>query len=70
MRSCATVPTGSLLRFGLDPSGRLVAASGVASGTAIAKDIRLAELLIAKQASPDPVQLADPAVSLKALSRS
>ena len=45
---------GTVLRFGLDGSGRLVAACGVAAGTAIAKDIRLAEMLIAKRATPDP----------------
>ena len=45
---------GTELRFGLDGSDRLVAACGVAPGTAIAKDIRLAEMLIAKRATPDP----------------
>ena len=43
-----------MLHFGLDDRGRLVAASGVAEGTAVAKDIRLAELLIAARAHPDP----------------
>jgi 3-phenylpropionate/trans-cinnamate dioxygenase ferredoxin reductase component len=62
-------PDGAVLRFGLDADGRLVAASAVAEGTGIAKDIRLAELLIAGGARPDPALLADPAASLKALSR-
>jgi 3-phenylpropionate/trans-cinnamate dioxygenase ferredoxin reductase subunit len=61
---------GVVLHFGLDDSGRLVAASGVAVGTAVAKDIRLAELLIAARAHPDPAALADPAVTLKSLSSS
>ncbi len=58
---------GTELRFGLDGSERLVAACGVAAGTAIAKDIRLAEMLIAKRATPDPTALADPSVNLKSL---
>ena len=55
------------VRFGLDHDGRLVAATGVAPGTGIAKDIRLAEMLIAKRAAPDPAALADPTVNLKRL---
>jgi 3-phenylpropionate/trans-cinnamate dioxygenase ferredoxin reductase subunit len=58
---------GVVLHFGLDDEGRLVAASGVAEGTAVAKDIRLAELLIAGRTHPDPAALADPAVTLKSL---
>ncbi len=58
---------GIAIRFGLDGDGRLVAASGVAVGAAVAKDIRLAEMLIAKRATPTPAQLADPTVSLKSL---
>jgi 3-phenylpropionate/trans-cinnamate dioxygenase ferredoxin reductase subunit len=60
---------GVVLHFGLDDEGRLVAASGVAEGTAVAKDIRLAELLIAGRAHPDPASLGDPAVTLKSLLR-
>jgi 3-phenylpropionate/trans-cinnamate dioxygenase ferredoxin reductase subunit len=55
------------VRFGLDHDGRLVAATGVAPGTGIAKDIRLAEMLIASRAAPDPAALADPTVNLKRL---
>jgi 3-phenylpropionate/trans-cinnamate dioxygenase ferredoxin reductase component len=55
------------IRFGLDHDGRLVAATGVAPGTGIAKDIRLAEMLIAARAAPDPAALADPTVNLKRL---
>jgi 3-phenylpropionate/trans-cinnamate dioxygenase ferredoxin reductase subunit len=60
---------GVLLHFGLDDRGRLVAASGVAEGTAVAKDIRLAELLIGARAHPDPAALADPVTTLKSLAR-
>jgi len=60
---------GVVLHFGLDDGGRLVAASGVAEGTAVAKDIRLAELLIAARARPDRAALADPATTLKSLAR-
>jgi 3-phenylpropionate/trans-cinnamate dioxygenase ferredoxin reductase component len=58
---------GATVRFGLDAEGRLVCASGVASGTSIARDIRLAEMLIAQRAHPTLEELADPAVSLKSL---
>jgi 3-phenylpropionate/trans-cinnamate dioxygenase ferredoxin reductase component len=58
---------GAVLRFGLDAEGRLVSASGVAPGTSIARDIRLAEMLIAQRAHPAVDELADPAVSLKSL---
>jgi 3-phenylpropionate/trans-cinnamate dioxygenase ferredoxin reductase component len=58
---------GAEIRFGLDHEGRLVAATGLAPGTGIAKDIRLAEMLIAERASPPAAALADPAVSLKSL---
>ncbi len=47
--------------------GRLVGASGIGVGNTVARDIRLAEMLIAKQAKPDAAALADPAVQLKAL---
>ncbi|MGH9133509.1 MAG: NAD(P)/FAD-dependent oxidoreductase, partial [Ilumatobacteraceae bacterium] len=58
---------GTELRLGLDQRRRLVAAAGVAPGTRIAKDIRLAEMLIARRAAPDPAALADPSVNLKSL---
>ncbi len=58
---------GATVRFGLDESGRLVCASGVAPGTSIARDIRVAEMLIAQRAHPSVEELADPNVSLKSL---
>jgi 3-phenylpropionate/trans-cinnamate dioxygenase ferredoxin reductase subunit len=60
-------PDGVEIWFGLDVGGRLVAAAGVGPGNAVARDIRLAEMLIARRAAPDPVMLADPAVALKSL---
>jgi 3-phenylpropionate/trans-cinnamate dioxygenase ferredoxin reductase component len=62
-------PDGVELRFGLGPDGRLVSAAAIGSGNAVAKDIRLAEMLIAAPAAPDPAALSDPNVQLKALLR-
>jgi 3-phenylpropionate/trans-cinnamate dioxygenase ferredoxin reductase component len=45
---------GASIVFGLDGSGRVVSAAGVATGTKIAKDIRLAEMLIAGRAPMSP----------------
>jgi 3-phenylpropionate/trans-cinnamate dioxygenase ferredoxin reductase subunit len=53
--------------FHLDAQGRLVAASGIGKGNAIAREVKLAEMLIARQAIPTASALADPAVQLKAL---
>ncbi|MEZ5535419.1 MAG: FAD-dependent oxidoreductase [Thiolinea sp.] len=60
---------GALIQFELNDEGRLVAAGGLGEGNSVAKDIRLAEMLIAKGIHPDPEQLADPAVNLKKLLR-
>ena len=57
----------AFILFHLADDGRLVAASGIARGNAVAKDIRLAEMLIAKGAKPDPAALAQPEVKLKSL---
>ena len=51
----------------IDAAGRLVGASGIGPGNSIARDVKLAEMLIGKKASPSPAQLADPSVALKAL---
>jgi 3-phenylpropionate/trans-cinnamate dioxygenase ferredoxin reductase component len=58
---------GAFLLFHLADDGRLMAASGIGPGRAAAKDIRLAELMIAKRARPAPDELAAPDVKLKAL---
>jgi 3-phenylpropionate/trans-cinnamate dioxygenase ferredoxin reductase component len=58
---------GAQLLFHLAADGRLVAASGVGLLGKIAREIRLAEMLIAQRAAPDPDALASPAVKLKTL---
>jgi 3-phenylpropionate/trans-cinnamate dioxygenase ferredoxin reductase subunit len=58
-------PDGVEIWFGLDAAGRLVAAAAAGSGNAVARDIGLAEMLIALRATPDPVALANPAIALE-----
>lgn len=60
---------GAMILFHLSADGRLVAASGIGVGNAVAKDIRLAEMLIARGATPAVQSLQDPAINLKALLR-
>ncbi|MGF6254780.1 NAD(P)/FAD-dependent oxidoreductase [Ensifer sp. LBL] len=60
---------GGELEFYLD-GGRLVAAAGLGFGNGLAKEIKLAEMLIAAGVSPDPGALADASVNLKALLKS
>jgi 3-phenylpropionate/trans-cinnamate dioxygenase ferredoxin reductase subunit len=57
----------AFILFHLDNGGRLLAASGIARGNSVAKDIRLAEMLIAKGAKADPAALAQPEFKLKSL---
>lgn len=59
----------SLILFHLAVDGRLVAASGLGVGNAVARDIRLAEMLIASRAAPDREFLGDPNSKLKSLLR-
>lgn len=58
---------GAFILFHLKQDGRLVAASGIGQGNAVARDIRLAEMLIAKSVHPDIGALAAPSVKLKSL---
>lgn len=58
---------GAFILFHLDREGRLLAASGIGKGNAVARDIRLAEMLISAAARPDPHALASPATKLKSL---
>lgn len=58
---------GAFILFHLDAEGRLLAASGIGPGNAVARDIRLAEMLIAARSRPDPAALAAPDVKLKKL---
>ncbi len=57
----------AFILFHLDDSGRLLAASGIGRGNAVARDIRLAEMLIAARAHPDPEALTASHVKLKSL---
>jgi 3-phenylpropionate/trans-cinnamate dioxygenase ferredoxin reductase component len=58
---------GAFILFHLDAGGRLVAASGIGVGNAVARDIKLAEMLIARRAHPLPAQLREAGVKLKSL---
>jgi 3-phenylpropionate/trans-cinnamate dioxygenase ferredoxin reductase subunit len=57
----------AFILFHLDARGRVVAASGIGQGNAVARDIRLAEMLISKRATPDPAALAQAQFKLKSL---
>ena len=61
------VGEGSFIVFHIDADGRLLAASGIGPGNSVARDIRLAEMLIAARARPDPAALVAPNVKLKSL---
>ena len=58
---------GGVFFFHLAADGRLVAASAVGPNARIARDIKIAELLIAARAMPDPTALAAPGVKLRSL---
>lgn len=57
----------SFVMFHRDHDGRLVGASGIGPGNSIARDVKMAEMLIGKRAAPTAEQLADPTVQLKVL---
>ncbi|MEI8179630.1 FAD-dependent oxidoreductase [Aestuariivirga sp.] len=57
----------SFVMFHRDHEGRLVGASGIGPGNSIARDVKLAEMLIGKRAAPTAEQLADPSIQLKVL---
>ncbi len=61
------VGAGAFILFHLAADGRLLAASGIGPGNAVARDIRLAEMLIAKGAHPPREKLAAPETKLKTL---
>jgi 3-phenylpropionate/trans-cinnamate dioxygenase ferredoxin reductase subunit len=48
----------------------LVSAAGIGTGNSVAKDIRLAEMLIAAQKTMNPAELSDPNLNLKKLLKS
>ncbi|MEJ1938027.1 oxidoreductase C-terminal domain-containing protein, partial [Nostoc sp. NIES-2111] len=55
------------LNLHLAADGRLVAASAFGPNGLIGREVRLAEMLIARAARPDPDALASPQVRLKSL---
>lgn len=57
----------SFILFHLDLDGHLVSASGIGPGNAVARDIRLAEMLISANARPPVDALASASVRLKSL---
>lgn len=58
---------GAFILFHLDVGGRLISASGIGTGNAVARDIRLAEMLIAAGKRPNPEALGSSETKLKAL---
>ncbi|OCP18573.1 MULTISPECIES: FAD-dependent oxidoreductase [unclassified Ensifer] len=58
---------GAFILFHLDASGRLISASGIGTGNAVARDIRLAEMMIAAGKRPNPQALGSSETKLKAL---
>jgi len=58
---------GAFIVFRLAADGRLVAASGIGPANAVAKDIRIAEMLIGRKACPSPAVLSSPDAKLKSL---
>jgi 3-phenylpropionate/trans-cinnamate dioxygenase ferredoxin reductase subunit len=59
--------SGAFILFHIAGDGTLLAASGIGPGNAVAKDIKLAELLISRRARPAPDLLARADVKLKSL---
>jgi 3-phenylpropionate/trans-cinnamate dioxygenase ferredoxin reductase component len=57
----------SLVLFHLAEDGTLMGASGIGVGNAIGRDIKLAEMMMAKNLKPSPEALADPTQQLKSL---
>ncbi|HTN97760.1 MAG TPA: FAD-dependent oxidoreductase [Nordella sp.] len=58
---------GGFILFHLGDDGRLVAAGGFGPGTQVARDMRIAEKMIARRQRPDPARLAAAEVKLKSL---
>ena len=57
----------TLVLFHLADDGTLMGASGIGPGTSIGRDIKMSEMMMAKNMKPSPEVLADPAQPLKAL---
>lgn len=63
------LPAGAELLFQLGEDGRLLCASGLGPGNSVAKEIRIAETLMARGIRPPAQALQDPAFNLKTLLR-
>ncbi len=64
----ARVPSeGALVLFHMAEDGAIKGVSGIGLGNSIGRDVKIAEMLIAKNAKPSPEILADAAQPLKAL---
>ena len=57
----------TLINFHLTDDAKLVGVSGIGPGNAIARDVKLAEMMMAKGISPAAEALADPSIALKSL---
>ena len=62
-----TLGAGAAMHFHLNAEGRLVGVSGFGPVSAVAKELKLARLLLERRAEPAAAQLADPGVKLKSL---
>lgn len=63
------LPAGAEVLFQLGEDGRLLCASGLGPGNTVAKEIRIAEMLIARGIRPPVQALQDPSFNLKTLLR-
>lgn len=59
----------ALAQFHLGDDGRLVAVSGVGPVAAVARTVRLGQMMIERQSVPEPGMLSDPTTNLKTLLR-
>ncbi|CAG9269724.1 Anthranilate 1,2-dioxygenase system ferredoxin--NAD(+) reductase component [Paraburkholderia unamae] len=67
-RSIVRIPGGGAeIHFDLDEQGRLVGASGFGPTGALAREMKLARMLVERGAAIDPQSLANPEVKLKSL---
>ena len=62
-----TLAGGAALDFHLDAAGRLVGVSGFGPVSALAKEFKLARMLVERRRQPSPEALADAGVKLKSL---
>lgn len=58
---------GPAIGFGLDETGRVVSACGVANSIAVARDLQTARRMIGARLYPRPADLADPSIDLRSL---